>query len=84
MEETVCQEKHKNIDEKLKEHDDMLKEHTKQLEDLCQDGREYKIQIQNLCNKIDSLISVCKWIIGIGGTGIVGFFFWMLQNYLTK
>lgn len=84
MEDNVCEEKHKSIDEKLEKHDAILKEHTKQIENLSNDGREYKVQIQNLCCKIDSLISTFKWGIGITGTGIVAFFFWMLQSYLSR
>jgi DNA-binding transcriptional regulator GbsR (MarR family) len=57
--------KHENIDKTLNEHTKLLEEHTKDITDLKEDGREYKIEIKNLIKKMDNFITVIMWGLGI-------------------
>lgn len=80
----VCEVKHKNIEDKLKVHDDRLNAHAKRLDELSEDGREYKVQIQNLCKDIGNLVTTIRWFMGLLGTSLVGFFFYAVQHGLFK
>lgn len=33
--------------------------------DLKADGREYKVEIKNLCEKVDNLVTTLRWGIGL-------------------
>ncbi|WP_125154417.1 hemolysin XhlA family protein [Clostridium rectalis] len=69
---------------KINEHTDTLKEHDKRLDKIEQDGREFRIEIKNLCENIKGLTSAIKWLIGLGASGLLGFFFYMVQYGLLK
>lgn len=75
--EEICKERHRVIDERLKDHG-------KQLDKLSEDGREYKVQIQNLCKDINSLVTTIRWFMGLLAGSLVGFFFYAIQNSLFK
>ncbi|WFD12443.1 hemolysin XhlA family protein [Tepidibacter hydrothermalis] len=80
----ICIEKHKHIEQKLKEHEKRLDGHSKRIDDLCEDGREYKVQIQNLCRQIEDLTKTIKWFMGLLGGSFVGFFFYAVQQGIFK
>ena len=80
----LCQEKHIQLNERLRQHDQLLKEHDRRIDIMEQDGREYKVQIKNLCEQVKSLVSIMKWFIGIWITSLLGFFFYVIQNQLIK
>lgn len=72
------------IELKIKEHGETLKEHDKRLDKIEQDGREFKIQIQNLCDNIKDLTVTMRWFIGLLVGSFVAFFFYAVQNHLFK
>lgn len=84
MDELICKEKHKNIDKQLQVHDDRLDAHDKKLDQLSEDSREYKIQIQNLCKDISSLVTTMRWFMGLLIGAFVSFFFYAAQRGLLK
>jgi DNA repair ATPase RecN len=84
MQEQVCIEKHKRINEQLQIHDRRLNDHAKRLDQLSEDSREYKIQIQNLCKDIGNLVTTLRWFIGLMVGAFVSFFFYAVQNGLFK
>lgn len=48
---------------KVAEYDKKLKEHDKRLDKIEQDGVEFRVQIKNLCKKIDELTSWIKALV---------------------
>ncbi|EQC1535370.1 hemolysin XhlA family protein [Clostridium botulinum] len=72
------------VEMKINEHDDTLREHDKRLDKIEQDGREFKVQIENLCDNIKNLTSAIKWLIGLGASSLLGFFFYAVQQGLFK
>ena len=77
MDQAFCNERHNRIDARLKEHDDKL-------EALTKSNERHSEAIQNLCDKIENLVTTIKWLIGLVIvpilTGIFGFFFYALQS----
>mgnify|MGYP001275464414 CR=1 FL=1 len=65
---------------KVAEHDKKLEEHDRRLDRIEQDGVEFRVQIKNLCRKIDELTSWLKALIlaMIGTFG--GFVIWYIQS----
>ncbi|BDR84861.1 hemolysin XhlA family protein [Clostridium tetani] len=72
------------VEIKINEHTETLKEHDKRLDRIEQDSREFKIQIKNLCENIKNLTSAIKWLIGLGASGLLGFFFYAIQHNIFK
>ncbi|MBU3143960.1 hemolysin XhlA family protein [Clostridium sp. CF012] len=70
------------IELKINEHAETLKEHSREIDNLKQDGREFKTEIKNLCENIKSLTSTMKWFMGIWVTSLLGFFFYAIQSGL--
>ncbi|AOT70696.1 hemolysin XhlA family protein [Geosporobacter ferrireducens] len=84
MNEALCKEKHKQIEERLNLHEKRLNKHSDQLDHLSEDSREYKIQIQNLCEQVKDLITTMKWFMGLFATSLLGFFFYAVQQLLLR
>lgn len=68
----------------LETHDKRLNNHAERLDKLEQDGREFRTEIKNLCENIKSLTSAIKWLIGLGASSLLGFFFYAIQSGLFK
>lgn len=69
---------------KVREHDETLKEHDRRLDKIEQDGAEFKVQIQHLCDDIKNLTTTLKWFMGLLGGSFIGFFFYAAQRGLLK
>lgn len=80
MDARLCEERRKNIEEKLNTHNNRLNEHAKRLDQLSEDGREYKVQIKNLCKDIGSLVITMRWFMGLLIGAFVSFFFYAIQS----
>jgi citrate synthase len=82
MNDELCIEKHKRIDEKLKTQDDRLNKHGEILDKLEQDNASFKTELKNLCDNLKSLTSVMKWFIGIWVTTLLGFFIYSIEKFI--
>lgn len=69
---------------KIKEHTETLKEHDKRFDKIEQDGREFKIEIKNLCKDIKGLTTTMRWFMGLLVGSFVGFFFYVVQHNIFK
>lgn len=63
--EELCEKIQERFDEKLQIHEKRLNNHADRIDVIEQDGREYKIQISNLCTQVSNLINTLKWLIGL-------------------
>jgi len=84
MNDELCSEKHKRLEEKCELHDKRLNNHGDRLDKLEQDNASFKAELKNLCENLKQLTSVLKGLIGLGATTLVGFFIYAIQNNLFK
>lgn len=80
MEKTVCDEKHKRIDERLDVHDTRINNHSERIDKLERYQSKTETQIVNLCEQIKSLVTTMRWFIGLIVGSMVGFFIWYVQQ----
>jgi hypothetical protein len=76
----ICIEKHKRVDEILDEHGKRLDEHDTDIGALKTNEAVHSVQIDSLVKGIDKLVSTIKWLIGILLSGVIGFFFYALEK----
>ena len=67
-------------DEKLKEHDKMLDNHEHRINDTNTSMIRLADSVDNLSKNVEKGFLLMKWFIGLFATGIVGFFFYMIQS----
>lgn len=82
--ENLCVERHKRIDQNFEKIDKTLVTHDKRLDDLEQYKSRTEAQLEALCEQIRNLVSTMRWFMGLLLGGIVGFFFYALQQGLLK
>ncbi len=80
MDEKLCNERHKRIEEKLNVHDTRLNNHGVRIDDLEQHKAGVVVQIENLCEQLKDLVKAIKWGGGLLIGTLVGFFVWYIQN----
>ncbi len=65
-------------------HEKRINNHSERLDRLEQEQSEFRVNIGSLIQKVDSLINTLKWLIGLVGIGLIGFFFYMLEKLLER
>lgn len=80
----LCDEKHKRVDERLDTHERRLNAHSDQLDGLLVSDAKNTTSLDNLCKQIADLVQTVKWLIGLAGSSLIGFFFYAIQNGLFK
>lgn len=78
--ENVCNEKHKRVDERLETHEKRLNAHAEQLDGLSLSDARNTTSLDNLCKQIADLVQTVKWLIGLVGSALLGFFFYAVQT----
>lgn len=84
MNEELCLERHKRLEEKLETHDTRLDAHSDRLDKLEQYQSRTEAKLESLCEQIGSLVSTMKWFIGLLVGAFVSFFFYAVQHGLIK
>lgn len=84
MEQSLCSEKHKRIEERLDVQDKRLNNHSERLDKIEQFQSRTEAQISSLCDQIKSLVTTMRWFIGLLVGAFVGFFFYAVQTGLLK
>ena len=72
------------LEHRLKKLEERADKHSTRLDRLENSQAEFKVQIQNLCNDIQSLTSILKWLIGVFLTSFLGFFVYAVQQGVFK
>lgn len=73
------------MDEELIKHrldvaDTRLNDHSKRLDRVEIVQAEANTMIKNLCEKIEAQTKSIYWLIGLGATSLLGFFFYAIQQ----
>lgn len=84
MNDELCLERHKRVDERLDLGEKRLNSHAERLDKLEQGQSEFKVEIKNLCESLKTLTNTMKWFIGIWVTSLLGFFFYAIQSHILK
>jgi len=80
----LCAEKHKRTDEQLAAHERRMNNHGERIDQLEQYKSKTEATILHLCEKIDGLVSIMKWFIGLVVGALITFFFYAAQRGLIK
>ncbi|MDR3598114.1 hemolysin XhlA family protein [Clostridium sp.] len=82
MNNELCLEKHKRIEERCELYEKRLNNHGDRLDKLEQDNASFKAELKNLCDNLKQLTGVLKALIGLGATTLVGFFIYSIENLM--
>jgi len=81
IEQAVCEMKHLRVDERLTGHDNDIKENCSRIDKLENSTTRTEVVVENLCNQIQSLVSIIKWFLCMLIVSLVGFLFWYIQTH---
>ncbi|EGT4720549.1 hemolysin XhlA family protein [Clostridioides difficile] len=68
------------IKEKIKRHETRINKHGEEIDELKIANIESKAELKALCENLNSLTSMLKWLIGTMITTLVGFFIFAVQR----
>ncbi|MCC0724168.1 hemolysin XhlA family protein [Clostridioides difficile] len=68
--------------ENLKRHEVTINKHNDEIDELKVANIESKAELKALCENLNSLTSMLKWLIGTMITTLVGFFIFAIQRGL--
>lgn len=68
-----------NLNKNIEKHEETLNKHEEDITNLKEDGREYKTEIKNLIQTMDTFINTIKWGLGIFVTVSI-----FILSYLIK
>lgn len=80
MEKSICEEKHRRIDEKFEVHKRRLNNHGECIGALEQHKSKTETEIKNLIEQIKSLVTTMRWFMGLMVGTLLGFFIWYIQR----
>ncbi|NIZ47983.1 hypothetical protein GSQ21_01185 [Clostridioides difficile] len=70
------------IKEKIKRNEIRINRHSDEIDELKIANIESKAELKALCENLNSLTSMLKWLIGTMITTLVGFFIFVIQRGL--
>ncbi|ALP03678.1 TPA: hemolysin XhlA family protein [Clostridioides difficile] len=68
------------IKEKIKRNEIMINRHNDEIDELKIANIESKAELKALCENLNSLTSMLKWLIGTMITTLIGFFIFAIQK----
>ena len=80
MDDRVLEYKVDEHDKRLDEHDRVLGEHEHKINDLATSNIRLADSVDNLAKNMEKGFTLMKWFLGLLASGIVGFFFYMIQS----
>lgn len=84
MENQICEERHKRIDEKIAVHEIRINNHSERLDIIERVNSRLEERLDNLIKQLAVLNSTMKWFMGLLLGGIVSFFFYAIQQNIFK
>jgi hypothetical protein len=61
-----------------------LDKHGDRLDELEKREAARDVKIDNLCEKLENQTKAIYWLIGLGATSLLGFFFYVVQQSIFK
>ena len=84
MEKSICDERHKRIDEKLESHERRLDIQSERLDRIELASGRLEERINNLITQLENLNKTIKWFITALVGAFISFFFYAVQRGLFK
>lgn len=84
MEKTICDERHKRIDEKLELHERRLDIQSEKLDRIELASGRLEERINNLITQLENLNKTIKWFITALVGAFISFFFYAVQQGLFR
>lgn len=72
------------LKDKLKTHDTRLNDHSDRIKQLENGKAATDVKIDNLCEKLAAQTKSINWLIGLMASGLLGFFFYAVQQGIFK
>jgi predicted nuclease with TOPRIM domain len=84
MDKSICDERHKRIDEKLESHERRLNNHSERLDRIELANGRLEERLNNLIQQLEQLNKTMKWFIGLLVGAFISFFFYAVQQGIFK
>ncbi|WP_346888347.1 hemolysin XhlA family protein [Clostridium sp. UBA1056] len=72
------------VEHQLKVHDERLNNHGERIDELERGRATTDVRMDNLCEKLGAQTKSINWLIGLMASGLLGFFFYAVQNNIFK
>lgn len=84
MDNGICAEKHKQLDEKIGVHERRINNHSERLDIIERVNSRLEERLDNLIKQLAVLNSTIKWFMGLLLGSFVAFFFYAVQQNIFK
>lgn len=84
MDKSICDERHKRIDEKLESHERRLNNHSERLDRIELANGRLEERLNNLIQQLEQLNKTMKWFITALVGAFISFFFYAVQQGLFR
>jgi len=84
MDKSVCDERHKRIEEKFELHERRLNNHSERLDRIELTSGRLEERLNNLILQLEQLNKTMKWFIGLLVGAFISFFFYAVQQGIFK
>lgn len=84
MDNSLCAEKHKRIDEKIDVHERRLNNHSERLDRIEQVNSKLEERLEGLIQQLSNLNTTMRWFIGLLVGAFISFFFYAVQQGVIK
>lgn len=84
MDKSICDERHKRIDEKLESHERRLNNHSERLDRIELANGRLEERLNSLITQLENLNKTMKWFITAIVGAFISFFFYAVQQGLFK
>lgn len=79
MDQEICEERHRNINETLSRHERRMNNHSERLDKIEQVNTRLDERLSGLIKQLEGLNKILKWFIGIMIGAFISFFFYAVQ-----
>lgn len=84
MDKSICDERHKRIDEKLESHERRLNNHSERLDRIELANGRLEERLNSLITQLENLNKTMKWFITAIVGAFISFFFYAVQQGLFR
>ncbi len=84
MDKSICDERHKRIDEKLESHERRLNNHSERLDRIELASSRLEERLNSLITQLENLNKTMKWFITVIVGAFISFFFYAVQQGIFK
>lgn len=84
MEEKICIEKHKRIDEKFETQERRINNHSERLDKMEIFSSKLEERLDNLITQLGNLNTTMRWFMGVLVGALVSFFFYAVQQGIFR